>query len=177
MALALAATLWPAGASAQVVLSLAGGVTVPTSDYGDYANTGWLGHADIGFPVGENGLSVGASGYYGSNNHETDGDKTNLYGGLGWVGYTFETGASVMPTVWGMAGSLTHSYKSDTTPSAEGSDTGFAFGGGAGLGFPLGGVTGRVQAWYLTASIGDPSSTTALFGVDVGVQFVVGGGM
>jgi hypothetical protein len=163
------------GASAQVNLGVAGGVTIPTSDYGDYAKTGWLGHVDLSIPIGDAGLAAGASGYFGSNSHDGTDDKTNLYGALGFLAYGFDTGGALMPSIFAMAGSMTHAYKSETF--GDESETGFAYGGGVSLGFPLGGVVGLVQGWYLGASIGDPSSTTAIIGVDVGVQFALGGGM
>jgi len=174
-ALALAIVAIAAPASAQVAVSVAGGATFPMSDYGDYAKTGWVGHVDVAFPVGDAGLAVGASGYYGSNSHDGSDDKTNLYGALGFVAYAFPTGGSITPQIFALVGSMTHAYKSDTF--GDDSETGLAYGGGAGLGFPLGGVNGVIEAWYLAASIGDPSSTTAIIGVDLGVQIPLGGGM
>ena len=65
--------------------------TIPVGDFSDFpevgtdgANTGRQGTAGAQFAVGEAGLSVGPRVYYGSNNHDTTGDKTNLYGGYGF---------------------------------------------------------------------------------------------
>ena len=165
-------------ASSQVAaqfIFVGGGPSFPMSDYGDYAKTGWVGHVDVGFPIGDAGLAAGASGYFGSNSHDGTDDKTNLYGALGFLAYAFPTGGSISPSIFALAGTMTHAYKSDTF--GDDSETGFAYGGGAALGFPLGGVMGVIEGWYLAASIGDPSSTTAVFGLDVGVQFALGGGM
>jgi hypothetical protein len=50
--------------SAQGVF-LGGGATFPVSDYGDYANTGYLLIAGGGRPVGDSGLGVGLEAFYG----------------------------------------------------------------------------------------------------------------
>jgi hypothetical protein len=176
----LLAAFWalsaPADSSAQAAIAVGGGITFPTGDYGDYANTGWLAHAGVGFPVGDAGLSVGAAGYFGANNHEPppDGDKTNLYGGVGFAQYNIGDAEAMSPFVFGMAGLMVHDYKSDSQPSLEGSDTGFAAGGGAGLTVPLGGVAGFVEAWYLVGFF--DGGNTNLGGVTAGVQFALGGG-
>jgi hypothetical protein len=67
---------------------------------------------------------------------------------------------------------MTHSYKSDTFP--EGSGSGLAGAGGAGVNIPLGGVIGFVEADYLTG-FGDEVDGTDLFAISVGVAFDVGG--
>jgi len=178
---AFVAMAGPSVASAQVMVGLAGGVTLPQSDYGDYANTGWLGHLDVGVPVGESGLAVGASGFYGSNGHdeEIDTGKTNLYGGAGVLSYNIRTSGPVTPAVFGLAGIMRHQYKNDDAPELEGTESGFMWGGGVGLGFPLGGVGGVIEAWYVSANIGDSPNdeTTAIFGIDFGIQIMTGGGM
>lgn len=166
----------PADTAAQAMIHLGGGVTLPTGDYGDYANTGWLAHGGVAFPVGDAGLAVGAAGYFGVNNHEPppDGDKTQLYGGLGFANYGFGDPEAVSPFVFGMAGLMVHSYKSDQFASLEESDTGFAAGGGGGVSIPLGGISGFAEAWYLVGFF--DGGNTALGGVTAGVQFAVGGG-
>ena len=80
--------------AAAQTLYLSGGVSVPTGDYktftddaDDGAKTGWLGMAGANFRIGENGLFVGGGAFYGSNSHEAEGDKTNLLGGFGLVGF------------------------------------------------------------------------------------------
>jgi len=172
---ALAAMTAPIDVSAQVSIGVAGGVTFPLGDYADLdgANTGWMGAAGVSFAVGEAGLSVGAAGFYGSNNHDIDGDKTNLLGGLGLVTYNISTGGSITPFVGASAGYLRHSYKSDTQPSLEGSVSGFAYGARGGISFPLGGMNGFLQGNWLKGA-GDVSGTQ-WFGVTAGVLIPVGG--
>ena len=169
---ALLVMLAPMSAAAQPTIALGVGGTFPMSDYGDFAKTGFLAHAGVNVPVGDAGVSVGAHGFYGSNSHETDGDKTNLYGGVGSVGYAIATGGSVTPTIFGLVGYLVHSFKSDAIPAADGSEGSLTAGGGVGLGFPLGSVVGVVQAYYLMG-FGNNDGTDFV-GADVGVQIPVG---
>lgn len=172
----------PGDGLAQAILHVAGGATFPMGDYGDFADTGWLGHAGVALPVADAGLAVGAAGYYGSNSHtNVDGDKTNLYGGLGFVNYAFGSPEAMSPFVVAMAGLMVHSYESDPFPGLEESDTGFAVGGGAGVAVPIGSVSGFVEGWLLNGFFGGENGSdgrnTTIAGVDVGVQFTVGGGM
>jgi hypothetical protein len=173
LVVALWALLAPQTARAQASIFLMGGLSVPTGEYSDYANMGWLAQGGVTFPVGTAGVSLGAGGFYGVNNHEdVDGDKTNLYGGLGFVQYTIGNAAAVAPYVYAGLGFMTHSYKSDTFP--EGSGSGLAGTGGAGVNVPLGGVLGFVEAEYLTG-FGDEIDGSDLFILSVGVVFDVGG--
>ena len=132
--------LVPAAAAGQAFGFLGAGVTFPTGDYGDYAKTGWLGSAGVGFPIGDAGLAVGAEAFYGQNNHDYKGDKTHPYGALGFVQYGFGDMEALHPYVLGGAGLMVHKYSSDTFKND--SDTKFAYTFGAGLSYPLGGTTG-----------------------------------
>ncbi|MDX1494339.1 MAG: hypothetical protein R3253_09785 [Longimicrobiales bacterium] len=176
LALALAT---PGIVQAQSVF-IGGGASVPTGDFSDFgdgdgANAGWMGFGGVLFPIGEAGLSAGVEGFFGSNSHDTDGDKTDLYGGMALLGYSFGAeGAAVSPLVFGGLGFLTHSYKSESFPSAEGSESGLALGFGAGLGFPLGGVGGMLAASY-NMGLGDVDATTFI-GISAAIQIAMGGG-
>jgi hypothetical protein len=162
-------------ASAQATIIIGGGATIPMSTYADYAKVGWLGHAGVDFALGDAGASVGAHGFYGSNSHEAEGDKTNLYGGLASLGYAFATSGSLVPQVFGLVGFMTHQYKSEDFPEFEGSESALAAGAGAALGFPLGSFQGAVQAYFLTGF--SDLDETRLVGVDFSVGFPLGGGM
>ena len=159
--------------SAQAAAFVSGGVTFPTGEYADYASAGWMAQGGVLFPVGAPGLGVGALGFYGSNNHDIDGDKTNLYGGLAVAAYTIGDPAATSPYVGAGVGLMTHSYKSESAPSFEGSESGLAAGAVAGVNVPLGGVMGFVEAMFLTG-FGDVDGTH-VFGANVGVQFPLGG--
>jgi hypothetical protein len=172
----LAALSRPADGVAQVMVGVGGGVTLPTGDYGDYAKTGWIGHAGVGLPLGDVPVTIGAYGFYGSNSHEPppDGDKTSLYGGLVGVQYGFGDPEGVSPYVGGMVGLMTHSYESETQPSLEASESGLAAGPIVGVNFPLGRVGGLVEAWWLTGFGG--IDRTQVGGMSVGVAFPLGSG-
>lgn len=165
----------PAVGSAQATIHVAGGATLPLGELGDYASAGWLAHAGVGFPVGDAGVSVGAAGYYGRNAHELEGDKTSLYGGLGFASYAFGGADGFSPFLVATAGLMVHSYESDSFPALEESETGLALGGGAGVAFPLGRVSGLVEGWLLNGFVGGENTTIG--GVGVGVRFPLGAGM
>ncbi len=170
----------PADVSAQASIFVGGGAAIPTGDFSDFpgdtdgANTGWQGTVGAQFLVGESGLSVGPRVFYGSNNHDTTGDKTNLYGGTALVNYSFGDPEAANPFLWGEFGVMSHAFKSESLPAFEDTTTAAMWGGGAGVGFPLGGVSGWVAAGY-NSGLGDNSGTTYI-GVYAGLTFAVGGG-
>lgn len=166
----------PAATQAQWIW-VGGGLTIPTSDYGDYAKTGWMGTVGVGFPIGDSGLGVSIEGLYGSNKHDTDvtgvvdGDKTNLYGAMGSVGYRVGDPANIGPYVFAGGGLLVHQFSPETGDSDSSSGFGYQF--GAGLDIPVGSSVGVwVEGRYLGASI--DSSTTAVFGILAGIGFGIG---
>jgi len=168
-------------ASAQAVAYFGGGATIPTGDFaefpdggGDGASTGWMGFAGVYFPIGDTGFSPGIQGYYGRNNHDFEGDRTDLYGAMATGGFAFgDPDASARPFVAGGLGTLTHSYKSESFPTAEGSTTSFAAQGAAGLSFELGSVGGMVVA-SATKGFGD-NSDTSYIGIAAAIAVPVGG--
>jgi hypothetical protein len=157
---------------------LGAGATFPTGDYADFgdgdgANTGFMAFGGLDFPLNQEGLSVFGEGYFGVNSHDLyDGDKTNLYGAMGGVLFDFMPDGPG-PYAFGQVGIMVHDYKSDDFPEAEGSETGLAFGGGAGYGFPLGGVNGFVEARYIQGQFDD--GNTSFFGIFAGISFPLGG--
>jgi hypothetical protein len=164
----------PTRVSAQGVF-LGGGATIPTGDYGDYADVGWMAEAGISFPMNEEGVYLFGDGLYGSNSHsDHEGDKTNLLGILGGVELDLSEEGSAGVFLFAEAGILRHTYKSDEFPDEEGTDTGFAFGAGAGYGFPLGEtLNGWVLGRYLQGQF--DGGNTAFVGLMAGVSFAVGG--
>lgn len=146
-----------------------GGVTIPTGDFGDFADTGWLASGGFSFDVGDGGVSAGVEGFYGENKHETDGDKTNPYGAMGFLLYRAGNPESVGPYFYGGAGILVHKFSSDSSPSEDSTDTNFGYEFGAGLDFPFG---SNVGAWLEGRYMG--SSDTKLFGIIAGLGFGVG---
>ena len=172
----------PADSSAQTSIFIGGGATIPTGDFSDFdgdgagtdgASTGWQATAGAQFAIGEGGFTVGPRVFYGSNSHETDGDKTNLYGATALANYGFGEPDALNPFLWGEFGVMSHAFKSDALPAADVTTTAAMWSVGAGVGFPVGGVNGFIAAGY-TAGLSD-NSDTKLFGVYAGASFAVGG--
>lgn len=164
----------PSSASAQASFLIGGAVTVPTQDFGDVANTGWMGFGGLLFPVGEGRFSAGVEGYYGRNSHETEGDRTDLYGALALGSVAMgEPDAPTQGFVFGGLGSMTRSDEFEAFPDLEASETSLAAQVGAGASFALGGVNA-----LLTASATQGMFTlnqTTLFAVAAGLQIPFGG--
>lgn len=145
------------------------GATIPTSDFGDFADTGWMGLAGYMIPLGEGNIFIGPEVFYGSNGHSDSDDKTNLLGANGAIGITFGDGESVTPYFMGILGILAHQFSPETGDNET--ETGVSFGGAAGLGI---GERFFVEGRFTTASIGDSDTsgggiTTAIFGIFAGV--------
>ncbi len=156
---------------------LGGGVTFPTGDYSDFgdgdgAKTGFLAIGGLTFPIADGGISILGEGFFGSNDHEYEGDKTNVYGAMGGLLFDASDEGEAGVYAFGQAGFLVHDYKSDSFE--EGSETGFAFGGGAGYGFPIGGLSGWVEGRYMQGLFDDGNTT--FFGIIAGISFPLGGG-
>ena len=151
---------------------LGGGATIPVSDYGEYADTGFLVTGGAGFPVGETALVIGAEGFYGQNSHsDIDGDKTSPYGVMGMLQYDFAgPNAESSLYVLGEAGILWHKFSSDLFE--ESTDSGLGLGGAAGYYFPLGGISGFVEGRVMHASIDD--SNTTFVGAIAGISIPLG---
>lgn len=160
----------PSAVSGQGIF-IGGGVTIPTGDFGDSeqvgAKTGWIASGGFSFDVGENGLSAGVEGFYGENKHETEGDKTNPYGAMGFLLYRAGNPESVGPYFYGGAGLMVHKFSSDTREDSTETNFGYEF--GAGLDFPFGDSVG---AWVEGRYMG--SSDTTFFGIVGGLGIGVG---
>jgi len=167
----------PAATQAQWVWAGAG-LSVPTGDFGDVTDTGWLGTVGVGFPIGESGLGVSAEGFYGQNNASEEAealglDKANIYGVMGNVGYRLGDPESVGAYLFAGAGLLA-AKASPTTGESE-TDSNFGYQFGAGVDVPVGGSVGVwVEGRYMGASGGDDSGDTNLFAILAGLGFGVG---
>ena len=175
LAAVLAALSAPAESSAQAAIHIAAGVTVPTGEYSEYAKSGWITQAGYSAPVGEAGLALGGEVFFGRNNHEPppDENKSYLYGATGIVRYAYGDTDEVYPFVFGMAGLLAESFRSDAQPGLNGSAAKLAVGAGAGVGFPAGDMTGYVNAWFLNGF--GSEADTRLFGVTTGLRLPLDG--
>jgi len=161
----------PAAANAQIGIFLGGGATLPQGDYGEYASTGWMGHLGVLVPISSApGLGVVGVASYGSNNHEFDGDKTNLFGAQGGLSYRLGNPERTGIFFFGLGGYLNHQYRSEEFPEDEGSEGKFAYTGGVGVEIPLSGLS----LWFDGAYTG--RGDTKFFGINAGVTILVGGG-
>jgi len=167
----------PTQVSAQSAF-LGGGITFPTGDYSDFgdndgANTGYMAIGGLTFPIGEGNFSLLGEGFFGMNDHEYEGDKTNLYGATGGVLFDSAEEGEAGVYAFGQAGLMVHDYKSDDFSEFEESETGFAFGGGIGYGFPLGSLSAWVEGRYMQGLFDDGNTTLA--GIMAGLSFPLGG--
>lgn len=174
VALAFIGLSVPSNAQAQGSLYLQGGATFPTSDYGEFAKTGWMAIGGYVFDV-SGGIALGIEGFYGQNSHDDtildvlDGDRTDLYGGMGTVSYFFKMDSSITPYVFGGAGYLVHKWVTDLT-SGGGSEGSFAWEFGGGVGFPLSESIDLYGEGRYMAGTGD-NSGTKLWGLFAGLAF------
>jgi hypothetical protein len=163
----------PGRAAAQSVF-VGAGVTVPTGDYSEYAKAGFLGIGGLTFPMGPQGLALLGEGYFGQNSHEFEGDKTNLYGAMGGLIYDFAAEGEAGVYLFGQAGLMVHKYSVDNSSESGSSETGLAFGAGAGYGIPLGKGSAWLEGRYMQGQF--DGGSTGFFGVVAGISFRVGGG-
>ena len=160
MALAL-----PLTANAQSVYVLAG-ASLPTGDYGDFADTGWLGAVGVTFPVAEAGLWAGAEALYGQNGASAfDGESFKVFSAMGLLGYSIPTESNIAPYVWGGAGIMSLSNGD--------SESGFGWQLGAGASLQgEGNVSPFAEARYQSASL--DGGTLSFIGLEIGVSVGLG---
>ena len=159
-------------ASAQWSLGIGAGATIPTGDFSDFgdgdgASTGWAVNANLSRALNSN-VSVLGAGSYGSNGHETEGDKTNVIRVGGALLHGFGDGDGAAPFVFGGGGVLGHQFSPDVG-DGETDWQGYVI-GGAGLGFPLGDLLGFVTGSYVHGF-----NETTYFGVGAGISIPLGG--
>ena len=178
VAAALLAFAFPATLGAQSIY-ISAGVTFPSSDYGDIADTGWMGAGGVLFPIGTAGLAIGAEGFYGQHSIGDEGDirgfdDPKLYGGMGIVVYTFQTSGSIEPYVFGGAGLMALQLGAYGESETE---SGFGYQLGAGVAFPLSPkVSLYGEGRYMGASISaeDGDVTVGLLGIFAGLSCNLG---
>ena len=188
VALAFIGLSVPSHAQAQGSLYLQGGATFPSSEYGDFAKTGWMAIGGYVFDV-SGGIALGVEGFYGQNSHDdyditgtlstgalfssvagaAAGDRTDLYGGMGTVSYFFNLDSSLTPYVFGGAGYMVHKYVTDIS-GLSGSEGSFAWEFGGGVGFPLSESIDLYGEGRYMAGTGDISGTK-LWGLFAGLAF------
>jgi hypothetical protein len=177
-ALVMVAIAVPAQADAQATLYIGAGGSFPTGDFGDYANTGWMGAVGALFAAGP--VGVGAEFFYGQNGHKDEAsfyenEKTTPYGFMGIVDYSFGESGAIQPYVFGGLGIMWHKFSADGVDSE--SDSGFAYQFGAGVSFPVGAKSSLfAEGRYMGSSLseGDYSYSTNYFAALAGFAFGLG---
>ncbi|HET9066896.1 MAG TPA: hypothetical protein VFN22_13845 [Gemmatimonadales bacterium] len=161
--LALGLVLAAAPANAQFFV--AGGVTLPSGDFGDAYKAGWMANAGVSVKAFANGrANLWAEGLYGQNKVDGTSDaKSTIMGGLGSVTYNLTAGSTTTPYLIGAVGYLSQKISFNNTNTTEG---GIGFGGGAGVSFNKIYIEGR----YMTASLFDDVQTSFLMAT-VGILF------
>ena len=128
-------------AQAQTTLYLGAGATFPTGDFGEYADTGWMGVGGAIFGLGDSGFGVGGEFFYGQNNHGVDGvdldSKTIPYGIMAIADYSFGSPDGLQPYVFGGLGLMVHRFSVEGFDSESESQFGYQFGAGLGFNFGL----------------------------------------
>ena len=156
-------------------LGIGVGITNPMSDWGDKAVIGdKMGfHFGVGgsFALGTAPVRLRVEGTYTQTSHQTGvTGNTKLLGGMVSLVYPFATAGNIKPYILAGLGLYDNKF------SANGSDTSktaVAFGGGAGLRFPMSSASLFVEARYLTMKA--YSFTWAQLPVTVGISFPMGG--
>ena len=128
-------------AQAQTTLYIGAGASFPTGDFGDYADTGWMGVGGAVFGLGDSGFGVGGEVFYGQNNHAVEGvdlnSKTTPYGIMAIADYSFGSPDGLQPYLFGGLGLLVRRSSADGFESDSESQFGYQFGAGLGFNFGL----------------------------------------
>ena len=156
-------------------IGIGAGLTMPMSDWGDKNvigdKTGF--HFGVGgtFALGTAPVRLRIEGTYTQTSHQTGiSGNTKLMGGMASIVYPFATAGKVKPYILAGLGFYNNKLSgggSDTSKSSV------AFGGGAGVRFPMRSASLFVEARYLTMKAFD--ITWAQLPITVGVSFPVGG--
>ena len=153
---------------AQVTFGVAGGLLMPTGDYGTVDKMGFIGGVGVRIPVGTAPVAVRLEGTYSQTSHDGIDGKTKIMGGMASLVYAFQAGGAVTPYVLAGVGFYNvkvtvPSFQVDTSVSKVG------FGGGAGLRFPMGSASLFVEARYI--NVATSGGATTFFPFIAGVSF------
>jgi hypothetical protein len=160
LAVAAGIAVAPAGLAAQASFFVAGGVVMPTGDYGDFATTGYgaMGGLNLSLPALPVNARVEALYLYNGHDDAIDEGSTSLYGGMASATYAF-MGPTGLYLVGGV-GYMNHYYNAPSGGTSEG-EWDFTWGIGGGINF--GKLFGEVR--YMTR--GD----TKFIPIMVGIRF------
>ena len=154
---------------------VAGGVTLPMSDFGDVFGTGWQGLAGVSFCLDGIPFALRVDAFYGQNSGDEDVTgpdvKVKMFGGMASGQFNFGSEVSpVKPYILAQIGMVNSSLDHPTLDID--SETDLAIGAGGGVGFGLGSMAAFVEGQYVTVRSEDSADFIA---VRFGIRF--GGGM
>jgi hypothetical protein len=156
---------------------VAGGITLPSGDFGDGFNTGWQGLGGVSFGIGALPFAIRVDAFYGQNSGDEDAlgvsdVKVKMFGGMAGGQFNFGSDASpVKPYILAQVGMV--NSKVDVPNFDTESESDFAFGGGGGVGFGHGSMAAFVEGQYV--SIQTEGSSSNYIVARFGIRF--GGGM
>ncbi|MGH2609626.1 MAG: outer membrane beta-barrel protein [Tepidiformaceae bacterium] len=128
---------------------LGAGLTMPTSDYGDFASTGFHGMGAVSLGLGTGALGVRVEGVYHRTGLEQGVDgNTSILGAMASLMYSVPSPGTVKPYLIAGAGYYKANVEVTGFGSADESDLGF--GGGGGIQFAMGGTTLFAEVRYIT---------------------------
>lgn len=155
-----------AAAQGRTFLSLGAGATIPTSDYGDYAKTGWMGGLGVGTAVGSGNMFVMASGFFGKNSHEgEDNSSTTLMGGGANIGMM---SSGERARLYGYVGGGLQNHKYNPSGDDEGDSEAKPYANGW-VGVSLG--SAKARPWIQGGMVmGLGGEKTSYFGVMAGIS-------
>lgn len=164
--LALLLTAGTTPLAAQLGFFLGGGPTFPNSDFNVYAKTGWMGMGGVAFSLPALPIQIRGEALYGRNSHDdASGDRTDLYGGMANVVFSFPLGP-VKPYLVGGLGGLNHHYAPGTDGVPSENQWKAVYGGGAGINLSLVMIGLFIEGRYLKR--GDTSFIPVMVGIRFG---------
>jgi len=146
--------------------------------YGYVDKQGWLGMANVTFPVGPVGIRV--NGQYTTTSHKDQngtalGGSSTSFGGEANVVYDFKTKGSLVPYITGGVGFYHMAVKADVggTTVFDSSDNKMGFNGGAGVAYKLSSMSLFFEARYVSISSSDKllNRSVNFIPLVVGVRF------
>ena len=148
--------------SAQWRIWVGGGASFPVSDYGDFADPGFMEVVGIGRSIGDSGLKIGAEVLASQNSPSASSGKLKRNGPMVVAGYDFAgPDADSSPYVFGQLGYLWNDTPGGFLGIGSGPDGGLALGAGAGYHFPLGSFRGAAEGRFMQAN----AVNTSFFGI------------
>lgn len=163
--LTLAGTAQAQGVS-PISFGVAGGISMPTGDYGDVAKSGYHGEVMMGIHLPAMPLSFRIEGMYAKNDGKDlfEGMSQRILGGTGNV--LFDIPAAGPTKFYLIGGGGVYNLKVD---DVDESTTKFGLNGGAGVRFQLAGISPFVEARY--HSVFTDGSHLNMIPVSVGISF------